>query len=507
MTRTERTVWALLLLVGAALPVRGEGELADRSRADAPAANALLYYPRPLAREALREAVAAGLIPDPRTKLLRQGAPAVRPPVTPRRRALSPDDLFPYEDTASVLVTNFTDGQLLDLMADGANAVTAVHGDVYDFIGFWLAYEPHHEIGAAFYMPIFNDVAGIGDASTEGTPIFDDRAEVGLTSTEIEGYVMMWNINESYWQPGTAGNANFTRLALAQEFEHRYAMFLPSLLDGRVLQGIQPGCGRQFHWSWRVDGQGSGMEIGEWVGASPPVLTQQSISFNTDLGGVFSYTDLYLMGYVSPAEMDAGNSELRYMDDAACVSGAGHFGGVSAFSSGDIVASAGARVPDHSAEQQDYRTAWVMLHLPGQPPTPAQLNKAVLILEQHEIDWREGTLFRGTMDNSLQDPVAVPDEDGAPGGGIAVAAPAPNPSSAGVDVALTANRDTDARVTVHDVSGRHVATPFEGPLDPGPHTITWDGRSAGGMRVPPGVYFIRVADERGVTSSRVAILR
>ena len=107
-------------------------------------------------------------------------------------------------------------------------------------------------------------------------------------------------LNTGYWEAGDGPGADFTRLALGQEFEHRFALFLPPLLEGSVLQGDNAGCGRVFHWNWKTDGQGSAMEISEWVGSNPAVLEGSFVTFNTDTGGVFSYTDLYLMGYVSP---------------------------------------------------------------------------------------------------------------------------------------------------------------------------------------------------------------
>ena len=45
------------------------------------------------------------------------------------------------------------------------------------------------------------------------------------------------------------------------------------------------------------------------------------MTLNADTGGLFSYTDLYLMGYVSRMEMDDGNSELRYMGTPARTTG------------------------------------------------------------------------------------------------------------------------------------------------------------------------------------------
>lgn len=347
----------------------------------------------------VRAAVGRGEIADPaerRLPVIPKGNPGL---ASSTSSCLSRSQIFIYEDKQAFLRTNYSNGQLVDFMVKAANAVLAKHGDNFDFIGYWTNFNPTRLIGTAFYKYIVNDVRGIGDPSTKGTPIFNLRPALGLGGKRIQGFVQMWNIRSSHWQAGTGAGANFTRLALAQEFEHRWAMYLPDLKDGRRLQGFS-GCGRVFHWNWRVDGQGSGMEIAEWVGTNPAVPRGTFVQFNSDIpGGVFSYTDLYLMGYVSPAEMDAGSSELRFMETADCRSS--YFGKISPFSSKEIIASAGARVPDFTKAQKEFRTAWIMIHLPGAPPTTADLDKAVAILAQHEMDWRYSTLGRGSMDDSL----------------------------------------------------------------------------------------------------------
>ena len=350
--------------------------------------------------EALREGVERGLIDDPESRPIPVVAPRQEGTAGPPR-CLTREHVFPFEDTSSLLLTNFDTCQLFALMTDAANALLTAHGDNYDFIGYFLSFAPANQIGAAFYAGIENEVTGIGDPSTVGTPQFDFRPCLGLAGSNVEGYIMMWQVDGGFWAPG-AGNpgADQTRLVLGQEFEHRFAMFLPDLLDGRMLQGDNSSCGRVAHWNFKVDGQGSSMEIAEWTGSSPAIPTQLNISFNTDIpGSVWSYTDLYLMGYVSPAEMDAGNSELRYMDTSSCFSN--YNGNISTFSSADIIASAGVRVPDSTAAQKDFRCGWIMLHLPGQLPTNTQLDLAVGILEQQQLDWRTSTLDRGTLDNSL----------------------------------------------------------------------------------------------------------
>lgn len=398
------TVFALVPI---AVHADGDPQAAgDRGVTDAPGAFDCGYRSPEYWQAAIAGAVASGEIPDPRNQVV--------PQVAPRTHAQGASDcvpspttadLFLFVDSTRVLRTNFSDGQLFNLMSQAANALVAEHGDNFDFIGFWVNFTPDHQLGAAFYLSIQNNVSGIGLGR------FNFRTSFGLSGREIQGFVMMWNINSTLWAPGTVGaSASYTRLVLGQEFEHRFAMFLPNLLDGRQLQGDNGSCGRGAHWNWKVDGQGSGMEIREWVGESPASFGGNCVGFAADLcfnpdidpdNAVFSYTDLYLMGYVSAAEMDAGNSELRYMDDSrSCLSN--YRGSISTFSSTDIIAAAGSRSPSSATAQKHFRTGWVMIHLPESTPTTTHLSKAAGILERHSLDWNLGTLGRGTMNNTFR---------------------------------------------------------------------------------------------------------
>ncbi|MCZ6653687.1 MAG: hypothetical protein O7D91_11755 [Planctomycetota bacterium] len=343
------------------------------------------------------EGVARGEVPDPSIAPLPEVAPR-QEPLMMGVGPLGPDDLFLFEDTAGLLLTNYTSAQRNVLMVQAANAVLAAHGDNFDFIGFWLNFVPHHQFGAAFYLGVENDVSGIG------LSIFNLRTSYGLAGDNIEGFVMMWNVND--WVPGSSSAADFTRLVLGQEFEHRFAMFLSPISGNRSLQGAA-GCGRSAHWNFKVDGQGSAMEIAQWTGSSPAIRVGGSLNFNADIvGGVFSYADLYLMGYVSPAEMDAGNFELRYMDNN-CNSPYG--GSISNFGSAEIIAANGARAPGSASAQKDFRTAWIMIHQAGAAPSSADINRALGIMEQHQADWSFSTLARGTMDNSIGGEGDLPD--------------------------------------------------------------------------------------------------
>ena len=410
---TRRAALLPLLVLGllpAMTPARAQSAPATPARPAAPPDFADFDCGLPRATESMRrylEGVREGHIVRPAPPVV---MPRSHPPVSPADGGPPPvtaADLFLFPDSSGLLLTSFSDEALFDLMTDAANALLAERGDEFDFVGYFLNFEPDHLIGAAFYLPVFNDVLGVGDmggAVGQPGPTFDLRDALGLAGESIEGYVMMWNIDSGFWEPGSGPGAAFTRLVLGQEFEHRYAVFLPPLVTGEELQGDDFGCGRTLHWNWKVDGQGSGMEISEWVGTSPAVLAASNVSFNTDIpGSVFSYTDLYLMGYVTPAQMDAGNSQLRYLQTSDCFSD--YSGAIKTLGSADLIAAAGPRVPSAANETHDYRTGWIVFHLPGAPPTAGQAADIVGILNQQQADWSLSTLGLGTMDNNLP-PVA-----------------------------------------------------------------------------------------------------
>ena len=53
-------------------------------------------------------------------------------------------------------------------------------------------------------------------------------------------------------------------------------------------------------------------------------------------------------------------------------------------------------------------------------------------------------------------------------------------------------------LTIYDVRGRQVRTLIDKDLQPGSHTIAWDGRDDRGSKVPSGIYLytLRAADRR-----------
>jgi hypothetical protein len=82
----------------------------------------------------------------------------------------------------------------------------------------------------------------------------------------------------------------------------------------------------------------------------------------------------------------------------------------------------------------------------------------------------------------------------------------PNPSMGEIRVHFTTTTTAPAGVRVFDVSGRCVATLFNGPLAPGRHEHVWDGETSAG-RSAAGIYYVVLESRGGRSTSRVALLR
>ena len=106
--------------------------------------------------------------------------------------------------------------------------------------------------------------------------------------------------------------------------------------------------------------------------------------------------------------------------------------------------------------------------------------------------------IRATVDSLVSQPVAVGD---VPRRLAMQVAPNPFRQNAVIELSNPGRGATPARVTVHDLQGRSVATLWQSPAAAGVTRVTWDGRTANGEVVAPGVYVLR-GEIDGVSMSR-----
>jgi hypothetical protein len=76
----------------------------------------------------------------------------------------------------------------------------------------------------------------------------------------------------------------------------------------------------------------------------------------------------------------------------------------------------------------------------------------------------------------------------------------PNPFNPGTAVHFDLPRAGEVILTVHDVTGRRVATLVDGERDAGPVTASWNGRDEQGRPMPSGIYlaWLTTVDSRAV---------
>lgn len=101
------------------------------------------------------------------------------------------------------------------------------------------------------------------------------------------------------------------------------------------------------------------------------------------------------------------------------------------------------------------------------------------------------------------------EETPAPGG-FGLASNYPNPFQTTTTITFTVSEtegDRHVVLTVYDVLGRRVAVLFDGVLEPGRHTVTWDGTDRGGAPVSDGLYVYRLGQGALRAYKMMAVIR
>jgi hypothetical protein len=100
------------------------------------------------------------------------------------------------------------------------------------------------------------------------------------------------------------------------------------------------------------------------------------------------------------------------------------------------------------------------------------------------------------------------DSGGTPFGKIALEQNTPNPFNPVTALSFTVPGGARAaRLDIYSVSGRLVATLHDGPLGPGRHTVSWDGRDKSGSGLASGIYFARLSADGQEAFRRMTLLK
>lgn len=83
----------------------------------------------------------------------------------------------------------------------------------------------------------------------------------------------------------------------------------------------------------------------------------------------------------------------------------------------------------------------------------------------------------------------------------------PNPFNPEVAVTFALSEGGPARVCVHDVAGRRLATIWDASLDAGCHEVRWNGETDGGRSAPAGVYVFAIEGAGGRQLVKAALVK
>jgi hypothetical protein len=136
-----------------------------------------------------------------------------------------------------------------------------------------------------YYVPVANDVRGIGYQHDEGRELFDDSPDSAL---EGVAFLNDW----PYWQ----AHPDEFRSAFHHEVAHRWGARVRAQIDGASSSEL---LGRGLsHWSYFLDTRGSPHEGNLWVSDGAGQHSETPLH-----GSQFSPLDAYLMGVGLPEEV------------------------------------------------------------------------------------------------------------------------------------------------------------------------------------------------------------
>jgi len=283
-------------------------------------------------------------------------------------------------------------------------------GDEFDFITVWTTFDD--EGYAAYYLPLQNDVEGLGNCNFNTGESFGCTFQSFNQDTRLQGFVFMNSIE--YWRgfdwnfdgvvhPYTSPDSSIYS-TLAQEVAHRWlaALRFKDPVTGATSKKLLGRDGS--HWAAFVDTDGSVLDGWDWI--------EDDVGLKA-IGAMDTFwaVDLYAMGALAAPEVP----RFFTIDDARFVPN-GYFGNqlipaaaaisvpspslfeannVQVRATGskkelgiaDIVAAEGMRCPTPGDAPSAFRQLFVLVTRPNQ--TASQVASHVSQLEDIRIVWEE----------------------------------------------------------------------------------------------------------------------
>jgi hypothetical protein len=83
----------------------------------------------------------------------------------------------------------------------------------------------------------------------------------------------------------------------------------------------------------------------------------------------------------------------------------------------------------------------------------------------------------------------------------------PEPFNPRTNITFGLHNDTVTTLRIYSAGGRLVADLYQGLLDAGDHTVTWDGRASDGRQVASGIYFFEVRAGGETRTSKLVLVK
>jgi flagellar hook assembly protein FlgD len=83
----------------------------------------------------------------------------------------------------------------------------------------------------------------------------------------------------------------------------------------------------------------------------------------------------------------------------------------------------------------------------------------------------------------------------------------PNPFNPTTTIAFSIPTAGPVALSVHDITGRRVATLAQGVYQPGDFTAVWNGKDDAGTGVPSGIYFARLHAGEYTATKKMALIK
>lgn len=251
------------------------------------------------------------------------------------------------------------------------------------------------QTGGAFYLPVANDVLGLGSVNPGGPAVFDSDP-----STQLEGVVWLNGITLY----NIAGTEDFyAGLLFGQEFGHRWLSFVEFQdAGGNTRTDL---LGRQSaHWSYYFDTDWSWVEGNDWTDNGDGTFTTANDTF--DSGPHYSELDLYLMGLIPPADVQPMTLINGVAGPSPADPPAAWFGGNPVTVTGTaetvtvdmIINAEGARAPDSTTSQKDFELAVVYLMRRGDRYDATAQEVVGEVLDRFKALWEADVQGLATVD-------------------------------------------------------------------------------------------------------------